>query len=389
MSDRFARIRERFEEEARAARVPRLATDLPHTYEAITAEWLTAVLCAAHPGAHVTAFRLGPRDEGTSSRRRIEAIEYDAAGRAAGLPSSVFCKGSLALPNRYILALNGGIEAEVTFYQRVRPTLAIEAPRPLHAHWDPETFNSIIVMQDMTGEVEFLRCTSPLSRERAESQMRLLARLHGAYYGRAEREPALAPFRTWEDFFTVTAEEAGFREACARGFRAARDVIPARTFAREAEVWPATLKCVERHGELPRSLIHSDVHLGNWYVTRAGAMGLNDWQCTCKGHWSRDLAYAISTSLTPESRRAWEKDLLGLYLDELGAASRGAAKVAFDEAWRCYRQQLFTALAWWTGTLGQPPEAPAMQSPETSRTFIGRMAQAIDDLDALDSFAQR
>jgi hypothetical protein len=379
--DRFAQIRSRFEEEARARKKPRAASDLPHVYEDVNPEWLTAILCARHPDAHVTACRIGPPDDGTSSRRRIE-IEYDDAGRRAGLPRSVFCKGSLSLANRYMLGLNGGIEAEVTFYRNVRPKLAIEAPRPLHARWDPATYNSIIVMEDMTGEVEFLRCQNVLSRERAEGQVRLLATLHGAHYGRVDTAE-LAPFRTWENFFTITAEEAGFRDACARGFRDAREVIPERLFKREAEIWPATLACVAHHAELPRGLIHSDVHLGNWYVTRAGAMGVSDWQCTCKGNWSRDFAYAVSTSLTPEDRRAWEKDLLRLYLDALHAG--GGDEVPFDDAFRLYRQQLFSALAWWTGTLGQPPDAPAMQPPATSLAFIGRMATAIDDLDALDA----
>jgi aminoglycoside phosphotransferase (APT) family kinase protein len=380
-TDRFEKIRLRFEAEARERKRPRVATDLPHVYEDINPEWLTAILASRHPGAQVTSCRLGPADNGTSSRRRIE-LEWNEAGRRAGLPASVFCKGSLSLANRYILALSGGIEAEVVFYQRVRPKLALEAPRPLHAHWDPESFNSIIVMEDMTGEVEFLRCQNTLSRERAEGQMRLLATLHGAYYDRSDL-PQLAPFRTWEYFFDVIAEEAGFREACARGFHDARDVIPERLFRRESEIWPATRSCVARHAALPRGLVHSDVHLGNWYVTRAGTMGVSDWQCTCKGNWSRDLAYVISTSLEPNDRRAWEKDLLGLYLDALHAA--GGAKVDFDEAFTLYRQQLFSALAWWTGTLGQPPEAPAMQPPSTSRTFIARMALAIDDLDALDA----
>jgi hypothetical protein len=111
-------------------------------------------------------------------------------------------------------------------------------------------------------------------------------------------------------------------------------------------------------------------------------MGLNDWQCSCKGSWGRDLSYAISTALSIENRRAWERDLVAYYVDQLHAA--GAPKVDFDEAWRIYRQQTFTALAWWTGTLGQPPEAPKMQPPATSIEFITRISHALDDLDALD-----
>ena len=46
---------------------------------------------------------------------------------------------------------------------------------------------------------------------------------------------------------------------------------------------------------------------------------------------------------------------------------------------------MMAALAWWTGTLGQPPDAPAMQAAETSLEFIKRMAVALDDLDCLES----
>src|SRR5262245_26032110 len=77
--DRFEDIRSRFLAEERAYRKPVRASDLPHRYEDIGPEWLTAVLCARHPDAHVVACRLGPPDDGTSSRRRIEA-EYDGAG---------------------------------------------------------------------------------------------------------------------------------------------------------------------------------------------------------------------------------------------------------------------------------------------------------------------
>ena len=48
---------------------------------------------------------------------------------------------------------------------------------------------------------------------------------------------------------------------------------------------------------------------------------------------------------------------------------------------------MFGALAWWTGTLGQPPEAPAMQPRAASLTFIERMANAVYDLDSLSAVA--
>jgi hypothetical protein len=381
MIDTYSMLEARFAEEQREHPVPLTAADFPVSYEAITPQWLTQVLCATYSGAAVTACRLGPRDEGTSSRRRI-SLEYNDAGRRAGLPASVFCKSTHSLKSRFQLALNGFVEGEVRFYNHLRPLLDIEAPKGLFANFNDYTFNSIIILCDMTGTARFCRHDEPMSRERAESQVRLLATLHATFH--AKPLAVTFPFlRTWDDTFTATAEN-GFHEACLRGFQMAEAVIPPRLFAREAEIWPATVESVARHQRLPQTVIHSDPHLKNWYIAASGAMGLNDWQCVCRGHWGRDLAYCLSTALETEDRRAWERDLIGLYLD--GLRAKGVPLTSFDDAWTHYRQQLFGALAWWTGTLGQPPNAPEMQPRDSSLQFIGRMARAVDDLEALDAF---
>lgn len=384
MSASFAEIKALFLAEQRANKIPRDTRDIPLSYEAITPEWLTAILQRTHPGIQVASHTLDKKDEGTSSRRRIHLQYANSAAAAADWPRSVFCKGSPQLENRYILGMNNGIAAEANFYNLVRPCLPIEAPQAYFAKYDPRSFNSIIVMRDLLGKVEFCRIDTPMTLERGMSQMALLARLHGEYYARPDKLTALPGFNTWEEYFKATVELAGFGEACARGFQDAEDVIPPTLFRRQNEIWPATLQCVAAHQTLPRTLVHSDVHLKNWYVAAGDTMGLNDWQCSGKGNWGRDIAYAISTAYDPADRGRFERQLIQFYLEKL--REFGAAAPSFDDAWRIYRQQLFSALAWWTGTLGQPPEAPRMQPPEASREFIRRMTHAIDDLDALNSF---
>ena len=99
---------------------------------------------------------------------------------------------------------------------------------------------------------------------------------------------------------------------------------------------------MELHADWHNCLCHDDVHLKNWYVAGNGEMGLSDWQDVSRGHWARDVAYAVSTALTVEDRRAWEQDLIKYYLEELRAS--GGPQVGFDEAWKVYRRQLITAL---------------------------------------------
>lgn len=370
------------EVEKAAGRTMSSADELPLSYEEITPAWLTAALAPGHPGAEVVAHRLGDVDEGTSSRRRIH-VEWNDAGVAAGLPASVFCKSTMTLESRYLLGMNGGIAAETAFFRDIRQQLDIRAPRALFSEFDPHSFNSLIVLEDMADDVTFCDYDRTLTQEQARDQLATLATVHAQYHESPALQTDLAEWNSWEKYFTITVEKAGFGPACARGFEQAEEVIPARLFARADEVWSATLRSVLEHSTLPRTLIHSDVHLKNWYIDGDGRMGLNDWQCSCQGHWGRDLAYVISTALAVDDRRAWERDLVAHYADQL--TDRGVA-TSFDEAWLYYRHNLFSALAWWTGTLGQPPEAPAMQPPEASFAFIGRMTHAIDDVDALDSF---
>lgn len=71
-----------------------------------------------------------------------------------------------------------------------------------------------------------------------------------------------------------------------------------------------------------------------------------DYQCLGRGTWARDVAYCLGTACTVKDRRAWEKDLVRLYLAEF--ASAGGPKLDEDLAWKEIKGQSLTALAYWT-----------------------------------------
>jgi thiamine kinase-like enzyme len=385
MSEVIASIRSAYElDQQRGPVKVRSSSELPFSYEAITEQWLTDILCGGCPGAQVRSFALGPTDNGSSNRRRIELV-YNEAGRVAGLPTGLFCKASHDLRNRMVLGVSGAAYTEVTFYNRLRPLLNIEAPRAYFAHFDDLTFNSLVMLGDITSEVrEFCNHRTSMSLERAQSQLALLAEMHGSGYGKTQLRTELQRIATWPDYFNKTLA-FGMEAGSNAGFLAAEDVIPPRLYRQYEAIWPATLASVERHNQLPQTLAHGDVHLKNWYVAGDGGMGLGDWQCASRGHWGRDVAYAVSAALTPENRRAWERDLLRFYVDRMQAA--GGPATTFDEAWTHYRQQLISALTWWTVTLTPPEAIPDMQPEETTREFIRRIAIAMDDVDSLASIA--
>jgi hypothetical protein len=366
-------------------------SQVPGSYDAITPEWLSKILCRDTPGAEIVSSSLDAPDDGTSNRRRI-FLTYNDAGQRAGLPSSVFCKAAAAVSTRTALNEFGLAEAEANFYSKARPRLDMLAPEAYYAAYDPETYAYFIMMKDMGKEVTFPNERNEISLAQAESQVDTLARLHSRFYQSPELGTATLPFVKWQDLWlTMMRVSPGFAPCCDQAFGESEHIMAVRLFKRRAEVWPKTMASAAAHAKLPHTLIHSDVHLANWFITADNRMGLHDWQVITIGHWSRDFIYAITTSLTVENRRAWEKDLLARYLDtmaELGVplAESGAKLASSGETWKNLRQQLLTALAFWTITLRPAPEMSEMQPEQLTWKLLERLFAAVDDHDALDAF---
>jgi aminoglycoside phosphotransferase (APT) family kinase protein len=313
-------------------------------------------------------------------------VSYNEEGRRAGLPVSIFTKSLPSIVTRMIGGFNGTARVEGSFFTQIRPQLEIEAPLCYHSAYDRRTFAAIHLLEDLvaTKSATFCNHKTHVTRAMADDMIDLLASLHGRFYGDpmlAERYRWLASYPRW---FTIGAEKMGTEYYTRKAFDAAAHVIPAEVLARREDVWPATMRALALHDSEPQGLIHSDVHIGNWYRTGAGQMGLCDWQCLSRGHWSRDFAYAVTASLTPDNRRSWERELLARYIERF--AEKTGVKPDFDLSFLRYRQQIVHALAMWTITLCHSPLLPNMQPEDTTLTMIERMTTAVADLDALDSF---
>jgi aminoglycoside phosphotransferase (APT) family kinase protein len=358
--------------------------DVPCSPGAITTEWLTAVLCEKIPGAAVTHVNVIPASAGTHERHRL-VLTYNEAGRSADLPASIFTKSLPSVVTRMIGGFNGTARVEGQFFMELRPLLQIEAPVGFHAAFDRKTFASILLLEDLvaTKSATFCNSRTYVSRAMAEDMVDLLASLHARFYGDGELATKyrwLAGYRRW---FTLGAEKMRLEHYTRKAFDAASHVIPEKVLARRDAVWPAAMRALGVHETEPQGLIHSDVHIGNWYRTGAGKMGLCDWQCLARGHWSRDFAYAVAAALAPDDRRKWEKDLLARYLDRFAALT--GSKPDFDESFRNYREQMVHALLMWTITLCHSPLLPDMQPEETTLAMIERITTAMADLDSLSS----
>lgn len=359
-------------------------TDVPWRPEAITASWLTAAICQDIPGAEVLDVKVSGGSQGSTVRRAVQ-LTYNDAGRRAGLPDHLFAKSTPSLLTR--LSSGFAAQAESRFHRTIRDELDIEAPQMIHASVDKESKRSLQLFIDLVHEKQatFFTYKTPTDRTDAEQAVETLGTLHGQHYDSPRFNTDLQWLNGYEDFLRV-GERDGIRVGHDAAMLQCEDIVPVEVFARRDEIWSLLKQSLSAHHQEPRTIIHNDVHLGNWYRTGAGQLGLGDWQCICTGHWARDVAYAMSTLLSVEDRRNAEEGLIHRYLDCLHQA--GGPKVDFDVAWERYRQQMFAALLMWTPTLVHPPTMPDMQPEPMSRLMIQRISTAIDDLDSLGSFGK-
>jgi len=356
------------------------ARAIPPSDEAITREWLSSALCGRLGDAEVVDFTFGGSDQGTTSRRKI-VVTYNEAGNKAGLSTRIFAKTTAQFTSRLTVGITGAGVNEAEFYNRVRGDLDLEAPVAFYANADGRSGRSMFLFEDM-AEVQgctFLGPSHHIDRENAEGMVELLAALHATYWN----SPKLNRFswlQTSQEFQAGLNDKISFEGRSVIGIDRAQAVIPQALLDRKEDVFPATMRSLELNVRGPQTFLHHDVHVGNWYMTKDGRMGLGDWQCTVIGNWACDIAYVLSCGLDVEDRRAWEEDLVRLYLERLGAA--GVDAPSFDDAWLAYRRQMFHGLLFWVYTIGAGSRQPNMQPDEISLVNIERMTNAVVDLDS-------
>lgn len=359
--------------------VARSRGDVPRDGLAISNEWLTDILCRDVPGAEVVDFHSPGGSVGSSTRAALR-VTYNEAGQAAGLPAELFTKTTTSFSQRLTLGGARILHGETHFFTRFRPRVEMEAPKGYWGAVHDGSWRSVIVMEDIaaTKGAEFIEPTTPLSRSQVEDLVLNMAAFHGAFW----EDPELDVLKTPVDHFNNVKDFVDMAGRAKIGMERAKEVIPASLYGQADRLWRGTERSLQlATTDMPRTLLHGDSHVGQTYVTAEGRMGLADWQVALQGGWGYDFAYLVGSACEPEDRRAWERELLEMYLQGLKEA--GVQPPSFDEAWLIYRQQLFYPYSAWAFTIGRAFYQPQMQPPATCLTIIRRLATAIDELDSL------
>jgi Phosphotransferase enzyme family len=350
----------------------------------VTPDVLMSLLRRHHPDVAVTGVTVGHTWQGTTSHLHLDVNYADSDTR---LPRRLFVKTQLStlheLPEAFDESLSEGgggtvlYDDETRFYRDLRPGLDVETMTTYFAeHLDgPSQF--LIIGEDITLRgAQVPDAVAGLSVEQVDALLATLSGVHAPFWG----SPRLADGGdlSWLQH-PVTGGFADFLRA--NGFAIIRALIDAPykkalldaagtdMDGMEAAFW----RLQERVARDPITLLHGDPHPRNTYALPDGRMGVLDWQLVRRGSWSHDVGYALIGALSPELRRAHERELLDNYRG--GLLDAGVTSVPDREAmWTAYRQSPAWGFCMWAIAPDQ------MYSVEVVNAVLSRFAEAYCDM---------
>jgi hypothetical protein len=316
------------------AHAPHLNIAEPHDLSAVTPAWLQGLFAAAAPGAQLLELSQVDAHSGMTDRMKW-SLRWSAEGIAAGLPPSIFVKATpTAGTLREMLALLHMHEQEALFYAQIQPENPALAPRAHYARSYPGG-RFLIVLEDLVSK----GCrpywqADDCSVDHIRAVAVALARLHARYWQSERFATDLCWVRPYTRRFGVSWLRQSHAKTRSR-FLETNDAAILPEHARALlQAWiPNAERLLDYWGQLPRTLLHGDSHLGNTFSYPDGSAGLFDWQVIFSGHGLRDLAYFMLSAINNENRRRHEREIVELYLDVL---ADGGVKLDREQAWNDY-----------------------------------------------------
>ena len=354
---------------------------VPTGIDDVTPEWLTAAL--REGGLDVTVATIdtegigeGVGVNGLTSRLRVTY----APGSAEG-PASLVLKLPAALPAAKEIGIRLGFyENEIRFYEEIAGSVSVNLPRRHYSGMDTERHHYALLLEDLAPAVpgdDIASC----SWDEAVAIVDELPKLHAPWWN----SPRLASF-TWLPIGEPNVEAGNQRfqdtlfPATVRHYG---DTLSPTAYRVAEKYSRGLVHIVKQMTAAPYTLTHSDYRLVNMLLggsASAPTVTVLDWQRVALGKGPIDVAFFTVLSLTPETRRAWQWDLVERY--HAGLLEQGVTGYSLEECWRDYRLCAIGPPRITLSFSARPrDDMGGGHLLELQQTLISRVAAAMEDLD--------
>jgi aminoglycoside phosphotransferase (APT) family kinase protein len=341
----------------------------PTTPEALTDNWLSAVLDTAVDGHRVEY--LG---EGTGVIGLVTRVHLTSADG----PESLIAKFPSPAPeNRAVAATYDMYGREVRFYQDIASHLPMRTARCFHAEHDPDTQDFVLLLEDLTGYRigdQVAGCTLPEARAVVDA----IAALHAATWTGA----GFSGLPSHASDMQRDGMIAGFQMGWPVVIERFPELVPERALTSAGRMPEAIGRLLADMCTDPVCLSHADVRLDNIFFGTDGDIVLVDWQSVCTSAPEQDLAYFLTQSV-PRGILSSE-DLVLRYHTALTSHGIDYPLERCRARYRISALYLLCYAVVIAGTLDMGNE----RGRRLARTLLGNSLQALDEMNAFELLDQ-
>lgn len=300
---------------------------IPNGPDDLTPEWFSRAIGGEAQCAVVTTAPLGV-GVGLVGQLHTCTLAWDGPG-AEDLPTRVVAKLAAAgAESRFVATVLNMYAREVGFYRELAAATPIPSPRCFFAQHDPETQDTVLILEDVSARGAQLDQIEGCGLDDAEPALRTLARMHAAWW----EHPHLAA-TPWLLRLRDDPYPGAVQMAYDGGWPVVKEHLAdllspeVRTMG---DAYSAHIpEAFERLSDGPLTLAHADWRLDNLFFTGVDSAPVIavDWQLVDRSVGPRDVAYLVTQSCNL-STTAEYTGALDVYLDELAAAG-----TAVDRDW--------------------------------------------------------
>lgn len=360
---------------------------IPHSKAELTPEWIESAMAARYPGTRIEG--VGIEDLPGYKPNKVRAFLRYAAN-PGNAPASIVIKGGFArgqisdYEQDLTRPLDLGMQMEARAYLEFVPTIEVETPAVFHAAVTGEG-EGIIVMEDLgLRGGEFFTPFKTMDYGQALAFIDAHARIAARWWNDPELEDGAAfgrqtifgqcGTRIHDEYLGEFRKPALWDTIILNPHNAG---LP-RRFRDRDRMGAAFDALAEANRGVPRTIVHGDEHIKNFYWTPEGRAGFADW-CSRTEPWANSFAYFVTACIDSTDRKLWDRILVQRYLD--GLRRHGVDAPSFEEAWLAYRRAIVFPLYCWI--INNSALQPAnVNCAYTARTAIA--AIELESFEALD-----
>ena len=317
--------------------------ELPTTTKDITVEWLNEVL---HENGflgipNIVSLNREPIGEGKGFLSDMARFTVTYSGDSSNLPATMIAKLPTEYPShRHVAMLYNVYEKEIRFYTEIAPQSPIRVPQVYYAAMRPEEEKFVLLMEDCACYEEADPDLEGLDYEQVKISVETIAAFHARWWDDTDLMSLDWMAEIHDPAYNDVGVYRGYWETCSKADNF-KDYFPEGG-------WELGLKIYEKRPWLeataPKNnltFLHVDFKADNMFFDwgkPANPLIVFDWSLTFIGRGPYDLATMMGLSMSIESRRKYERELVSFYHENL--LQNGVKRYTYNECWNDYLRGL-------------------------------------------------